>query len=319
MARLPYLMIVLAALLLAGCAAPPAAAVEVAADPPAAPTRTPTAAAAPTATPTPAPTVTATLSPTLTPTPMPTPWWDRELIAQSYVAFTGTDRLKFPVELVYYLAARDAGLRCVGDCTAQVLASIPTDEPRGIIYRSTYPQLDFVPLDPAIKVMPNMREDYVPILARPAAEALLAFVTYVKETTGEDIYVAHTYRIFWPADPLAAGTSQHQTGLAADLYHGPKVRSITEIPGVMETANQFGWVRSFDFEDPHFLYLDAVGKGYTMALVNRGVRMNGNQYAVTNALIAAYQTLTETIPPEVQAQMQAELTATSTPTATYGP
>lgn len=297
---------ILALMLVTACRpASPAAMAEQAADPPAAPSFTPSPAASPTPT--------ATLTPTATPSPTATPWYDRELVAASYVALTGTDRLTLPVDLVYYQAARDAGLHCEGDCTAQVLFSIPTDQPRGLIYTSAYPQIDLVPLDAAIKVMPNMSPDYVPMLTRSAAEALLAFVTYVKETTGEDVYVAHTYRIFWPYDPLAAGTSQHQTGLAVDLYHGPHVRSITEIPGVMEIANQFGWVRSFDFEDPHFLYLDGVGKGYTMALIRRGVQLNGNQYAVTNALIAAYQTLTETIPPQVLAQLDAETTPIPAP------
>ncbi len=302
---LPLVQSVLVLMLTTACRPTLPADASQPADPPASPTPSPAVTASPTPK--------ATHTPTPTATPTATPWYDRTLVAASYVALTGTDRLTLPVELVYYQAARDANLHCEGDCTAQVIFSIPTDQPRGLIYTSAYPQIDLVPLDPAIKVMPNMSPDYVPMLSRCAAEALLDFVTYVKETTGEDIYVAHTYRIFWPYDPLAAGTSQHQTGLAVDLYHGPQVRSINEIPGVLEAANQFGWVRSFDFEDPHFLYLDAVGRGYTMALVRRGVQMNGNQYAVTNALIAAYQTLTNTIPPQIRAQLDAE--APLTPTA----
>ncbi len=226
-------------------------------------------------------------------------------MAQSYVHLTGTDRMLMPVDLVYYQAARDANVHCEGDCTAQVLFSIPTDEPRGLIYTSTYPQVDLVPLDPSIPFMPNMPADYVPTLTKIAADALLAFVDDVKQQTGEQIYVAHTYRPFYPYDPLAAGTSQHQTGLAVDLYHGPDLNSVEDIPGELDIANQHGWVRAFDFETPHYFFLDGVGKGYTMALLARGVRINANQYAVTNALIAAYQTLTGNIPSSIQAQLDA--------------
>ena len=297
----PALILLLA---LAACQPAPAAALV---DPTIPPTDLPTHTPVPTATAPP----TATLAPTLTATPWPTatptPWYDQERVEWSIMSTVYGNRLIHPVELVYYLACRDIDLRCQGDCTDQVILSLPTDSPRGLLYTSNYTPVDLVPLDPAVPHAPSMDADYVPMLNAAAAEALRQFVLAVKEETGEQIYVMHTYRPYSPYDPLGAGASQHQTGLAADLYishdGGHTLRSVMEIENIYALANRFGWVRAFDFEDPHFLYLDGPAPGLTMALIQRGVRLNANQYAVTNALIAAFQTLTDTIPEEIRAQM----------------
>lgn len=226
-------------------------------------------------------------------------------------ALVSTRRLDFAVPLVYYQAVQDTGVRCVGDCTEQVIWSLPTDSSRELVYTPRYPKLELIPLDPTIPTLPQMPEAYVPHLAAPAADALFKFIKYVKYTTGEQIYVAHTWRPYYSADALGAGASQHQTGLSADIYllsDTGGVRRIDELENLGEIAARYGWIQTFNFEAPHFFYLDAAAPGLTLALRAHEMDPNRNVYHSVNAQIAVYQTLTGTIPPEIQAQLAAEST-----------
>jgi len=236
----------------------------------------------------------------------PTGTYDAALVEASLVS---TRRLDFAVPLVYYQAVQDTGVQCIGDCTEQVIWSLPTDSPRDLTYTPRYPKLELIPLDPTIPTVPQMPEAYVPHLAAPAADSLYKFIKYVRYTTGEQIYVAHTWRPYYSADALGAGASQHQSGLSADLYllsDSGGIRRIDELEGIYDMAARYGWIQAFNFEAPHFFYLDAPAPGLTLALRARGVDPTRNVYHTTNALIATYQTLTGTIPPEIQDQLAAE-------------
>jgi len=232
--------------------------------------------------------------------------YDAALVEASMVS---TRRLDFAVPLVYYQAVQDTGVRCIGDCTEQVIWSLPTDSSRDLVYTPRYPKLELIPLDPTIPTVPQMPEAYVPHLAAPAADSLYKLIKYVKYTTGEQIYVAHTWRPYYSADALGAGASQHQSGLSADIYligDTGGVRRIDELEGIHDIAARYGWIQSFNFEAPHFFYLDAAAPGLTLALRARGIDPARNVYHSVNAQIATYQTLTGTIPPEIQDQLAAE-------------
>jgi hypothetical protein len=228
-------------------------------------------------------------------------------MAQIEAAMLYTRRLELPVPLVYYQVAQDIGVRCVGDCTRQVLLSLPTDSSRELLYTPDFPKIDLEPVDPSVPTVPNMSRTYRPHLVAEAADALYKFIKYVKYETGEQIYVAHTWRPYYGSNDLGAGASQHQTGLAADIYllnpSGESLRRIDELEGVLAMANRFGWIQAFDFEAPHFLFLDGPAPGLTQALIARGIDPNRSAYHTTNALIAVCQTLTDTIPPEIEAQL----------------
>ena len=162
---------------------------------------------------------------------------------------------------------------------------------------------------PADYTPPNLiSASFVPnVISQPgvqiysgAAEALSKYGQYL-ESQGYTLYITSGYRSYGEQAELheensngaaPPGESQHQTGLAVDLYLVDDQGNLSEIPNnLISAAPQFGIAHPLAWDRPHFFVLSAVlGNPNSWKNTFNPVATTSDDYvAINNAIIIMQQ------------------------------
>lgn len=157
-----------------------------------------------------------------------------------------------------------------------------------------------VPVSPSLKIRikreyvpPNLvyfREyslwDYKHPLLRESSIYYVRRFLEVAESQGYDLKIAYGYRSYDeqkeihdsnPSGSAEPGYSQHQTGLAIDIFY-IKDGTIQSLPiWVIDDARNYGIVHPFPGDPPHFYALDALYPGLTTVMLNNGIDPNNGE------------------------------------------
>ena len=193
--------------------------------------------------------------------------------------------------------------------------TIPTYEDGGIIYTDQYDPLTSDPdhmvhvgdLDISYLELADGTEPYLHV----EAAGKLAQLVKIAESQGYNIVVAQAYRSYEQQQAMytgevgvaGGGRSQHQSGMAVDLYVQLPNGELGGFPSeLLDEAVELGFVRPISWDTPHFFYVDYIRPGLAQDVMsnpeiadlasNPDVCPNGYYDIVVNLQIAAYQTAT---------------------------
>ncbi|HET7099018.1 MAG TPA: D-alanyl-D-alanine carboxypeptidase family protein [Patescibacteria group bacterium] len=119
-----------------------------------------------------------------------------------------------------------------------------------------------------VKDIPGVIESKDILLNQNAADALAKFAKYA-QSQGYTLYIADGYRSYDeqaqlhnenPTGSATPGNSEHQTGLAMDIYYVNASGEIKVLPGrIIAKAPDFGIIHPVADDPPHFFVIDGLG------------------------------------------------------------
>lgn len=231
------------------------------------------------------------------------PFFDIEKVDAAYVLEGGQqDIMDIRVDSRIMAAVRSLNIEVSGDCTARLLKALPVDNAPDagdsmlIHYSSEFrPAWEMKLMEEGDIILAEEAEGQY--LASEAMESLHQ-LQHAALALGMESYVGYGFRddeLQWlinqvnPAGSAGIGSSEHVTGLSADLFSN---RNKTRVPGYQfaNLANQHGWVNSLTraYDPAHYFYLDAIWPGLTKALLDAGLDPN-NRPVSAQARMAVFQ------------------------------